>query len=151
MKKPFFLLLMIIFSLAATVSKGQHHEVNKLDKRIELLLDTAAKHMVNFILTQKEPEYNIAMEKIAQAEALNDSLMILVKDEKGIAGKIENGIIEDRKEEIASYKEPSLKTSILNEKAADRKVKVRFRGDTYMVSPKSKKLYDLFLGYLPRN
>ena len=127
------------------------HEINKLDKQVELGLDSAAKHMVIFILTQKEDEYNTAMSKLADAETLNNTLIEKAKNEKGIAGKIENEIIEDRKEEIESYKDQSIKSTVMDEKPADRKIKIKFKGHAYMVGAKSKKLYDLFTMYLPKN
>lgn len=138
----------VLASLLAFVSMSAfaqtHHELAKMDKDVELLLDTAAKHMVNFVLTQKESEYNLAVEKVNKAEELNNTLI-----DKG--AKFDAAVLEDRKEEIASYKDASIKTTILNEKASDRKLKVKFKGQTYSVSDKSKKLFDQFSADLPKN
>ena len=58
MKIIFLFSMILFFSLNANLSMGQSHEIKKLDKDVELLLDSAAKHMVSFILTQKEAEYD---------------------------------------------------------------------------------------------
>lgn len=152
MKNKYILVLITLFSLSFGCAMGQsQHEINKLDKEVELALDSSAKHMVLFILTQKEDEYNTAMSKISNAETLNNGLIEKAKGEKGVAGKIENEIIEDRKEEIESYKDQSIKSTVMDEKPADRKIKVKFKGQSYTIGTKSKKLYDLFSSYLPKN
>lgn len=150
MKHIFLFVLVTLFSLNTSIGQS-HHEINKLDKEVELLLDSAAKHMVSFILTQKEAEYTMAMERITKAEALHQTVITKTEGEKGLAGKIEKEIIEERNEEFESYKNQSLKSDILNEKSEARKIKVKFKGQTYYLSQKSKQSYDLFLSYLPKN
>jgi hypothetical protein len=115
------------------------------------MLDSAAKHMITFILTQKETEYTLAMDKVARAEDLNETLTKKKAEEKGVAKKIEDELIEERKEEFASYKTASLKDDVLGEKAEQRKIKVKFKGQGYTVGEKSKKYYDVFSEYLPKN
>ncbi len=152
MKTLFTTLFLLAFTFIAYQSNAQgHHDINKLDKEIELLLDSSAKHMVLFILEQKESEYDLAIEKVTRAEAMNEDLITKSKGEKGIAGKIEDELIQERKEEIATYKKKTLKTDIMNEKPAARKVKVKHKGKNYLLTDKSKKLYDLFLSYVPKN
>jgi hypothetical protein len=152
MKNKYILVLITLFSLTFSFAMGQTaHEINKLDKQVELALDSSAKHMVLFILTQNEAEYTTAMTKVTDAETMNNNLIEKAKGEKGVAGKIENEIIEDRKEEIESYKDQSIKSTVMDEKPADRKIKLKFKGQSYTIGSKSKKLYDLFSSYLPKN
>lgn len=147
--------LLYTFLLTGFAARTQHahvqHEVNKLDREVELLLDTAAKHMVNFILTQNEPEYHLAQEKISRAEELNAKLASLASEEKGLGGKIEKQILEDRQEELTSYKDATIKTKVMSEKPADRKLKVKFKGNSYKLTSSSKKLFEIFHSYLPQN
>jgi hypothetical protein len=149
--KYLYLFAFISFLSINSSSAQSTHEINKLDKETELLLDSAAKHMTLFILTQNAAEYDLAIEKVNRAEEDNKTLVTKSANEKGVAGKIEKELISEREEEIASYRQVSLKEDILKEKASDRKVKVKFKGKPYSLSAKSKKHFDLFSSYLPKN
>jgi hypothetical protein len=149
--KHLFVLTFFSFLALQSLWAQSIHEINKLDKETELLLDSAAKHIVHFILTQKESEYHSALEKIGRAEAGNKTIIEKSAKEKGVAGKIEKELISEREEEIASYKNASLKEDVLREKASDRKIPVKYKGQSYTLSTKSKNLFDLYTSYLPKN
>jgi len=155
MKKSILLLTILFLGVKVSFAQEQHHhekaEYDKLDGQLELLMDTAAKHMIMFILTQKEDEYNTSQATIKQADTLYQSIVKLVATHKGNHKQIEQDELADTKEEFAPYKDTKLKQMILAETAKQRTEKVKFHGKSYMVSSKSKQKLELFEEFLPRN
>ncbi|MBX9850331.1 MAG: hypothetical protein K2X86_01075 [Cytophagaceae bacterium] len=150
MKHILLVLSLFCVTLVTNLAKAQH-EINKLDTQVEVLLDSAAKHMISFIVTQNESEYNASMEKISRAQSINEELIQKNKAAKGTAMKLEDELLEERKEEFDSYKDQSLKSTVMGEKPEQRKIKVKFKGQSYNIGEKSKKYYDIFTTYLPKN
>jgi hypothetical protein len=140
-------LITLFLALVSFDTKAQHHEITKLDNQIELMLDSAAKHMINFILTKKEAEYKTAVDKASKAEDLNKTMLTKAAS---LNAKIEKDVEDDRDDEIKSYKDQSIKDIVLNDKGLG-KSQIKYHGQTYTVSEKSKKLFDTFSSYLPRN
>jgi hypothetical protein len=154
MKNKLLLLMLVIFIFAASTAKGQAQakaEYEKVDTKVELLLDSAAKHMLLFILSKNEAEYNISLKKIEEAELLNKELEPKLKLLKGNALELEKEELEDRKGEFASYHDEKLKEIILNEADKDRTQPVKFHGKAYKLGKTSKAKYDVFNIYLPKN
>ena len=149
--KHILLILSLFCAMLLTNTVKAQHEINKLDTEVEVLLDSAAKHMLNFIVTQKESEYNTAMDKITKAESINEELIKKNKEAKGAGVKLEDELLEERKEEFESYKDQSIKSTVMGEKTDQRKIKVKFKGQPYNIGDKSKKYYDVFITYLPKN
>jgi hypothetical protein len=144
--------LLIIFTAALSVqAQNPKAEYDKMDTKVELLMDSAAKHMLLFILSKNEAEYDISMKKIEEAEAMNKELEPKLTHLKGNALEIEKEELEDRKEELASYHDAKLKDSILNEADKDRTQAMKFHGKTYKLGKVSKTKYDVFSTYLPKN
>jgi len=142
------LVLITLFpALASMNASAQHHEITKLDNQIELMLDSAAKHMINFILTKKEAEYKTAIDKANKAEELNKTMLTKAAS---LNAKIEKNVEDDRLDEIKSYQDESIKDAVLNDKGLG-KSQIKYHGQTFLISEKSKKLYDTFSSYLPRN
>ncbi|MFL5728140.1 MAG: hypothetical protein ACJ75J_01530 [Cytophagaceae bacterium] len=153
--KTIFTVLLLALAMFAGFEKASAQktaaEYEKKDTQVELLLDTAAKHMIIFILTKNESEYNTSIARIEEAEKLNAELEKNVTVLTGGALKLEKQELEDRKEEFASYKEPSLKSDIMNEADKDRTTVTKFRGKAYNTGKVSKAKYDVFSTYLPKN
>jgi len=144
-------MLAIFAGFHATAQKTTVADYEKVDVQVELLLDSAAKHMLLFIFTKNESEYNTALARIEEAEKLN---LILEKKVDGLSGatlKTEKQELEDRKEEFESYHDPKLKSEIMKETDKERTTAVKFKGKAYNVGKVSKAKYDLFIAYLPRN
>jgi hypothetical protein len=154
MKKIFTGAVAVLVTMAclkANAQKTDIAEYERNDRKVELLLDTAARHMILFVLSRNEAEYNTSMNNIAEAEKLNAELEKKVDVLTGNALTIEKQELEDRKEEIGSYKDQNLKTDIMNESDKERTIQVKFKGKAYNVGKLSKAKYDLFSTYLPRN
>jgi DNA topoisomerase VI subunit B len=154
MKKLFTVavtVLVIFISSYASAQKTSVAEYEKIDVQVELLLDTAAKHMLYFILTKSESEYNTALVQIEEAEKLNKILEKKVDGLTGTTLKLEKQELEDRKEEFVNYHDPKLKSDIMDEADKDRTTVAKFRGKAYKVGKASQAKYDIFITYLPRN
>jgi hypothetical protein len=143
--------LVTMASLQVNAQKNDVAEYEKKDRKVELLLDTAARHMILFVLSRNETEYNNSMNNIAEAEKLNAELEKKVDVLSGNALAIEKQELEGRKEEIGSYKDENLKNDIISETDKDRTIQVKFKGKSYNVGKLSKAKYDLFSTYLPKN
>ena len=155
MKKISLLLLVLFLGCQVAFSQEEHHkekaEYAKMDAQMELLMDSAAKHMIMFILTQKEMEYTTSMSIIGQADSLYKEMVKVVAGHKGSHKQIEQDELADRKEELTPYKDAKLKQMIMAETAKQRTEKVKFHGKSYMLSTKSKAKFTVFEEYLPRN
>lgn len=147
MKTLSLVLITLFLNMVSVDIQAQHHELTKLDNQIELMLDSAAKHMINFILTKNEAEYKTAVDKAGKAEELNKSMLTKAA---GLNAKIEKDVEEDRLDEIKTYKDQSIKDIVVNDKGIS-KSQVKYHGQTYTISEKAKKLFDTFSSYLPRN
>jgi hypothetical protein len=152
MKTKLVLLMLLTFTFATFTAKGQGKaEYEKLDTQVELLLDSAAKHMLLFILSKDEGAYNTSMKKIEEAEALNKGLEPKLTYLKGNALELEKEELESRKDEFKDYHDASLKDAILKEADKDRTQSMKFHGKPYKVGKVSKAKYDVFIAYLPKN
>jgi hypothetical protein len=128
-----------------------HHEINQLDKNIEKLLDSAAKHMITFILEKQLKEFETAMDLVSQADNLNKKVEDLAAKEHGYGLKVEQSVIEDRKEEIFSYYQNDAKAIVLNTRSKICSEKIKFRGKSFKVSRESAALFEIYIDYLPKN
>jgi hypothetical protein len=152
MKNKLLLLTLIIFTFAAFSVKAQTKaEYEKLDTKVELLMDSAAKHMLLFILSKDEAEYNTSLKKIEEAQGLNKELETKMTVLKGNALEIEKEELEDRKAELKDYQDAGLKDAILKEADKDRTQSIKFHGKSYKIGKTSKAKYDIFSVYLPKN
>lgn len=140
--------------VAAVISLGsaqaqfsKHPELNKMDTQAELLLDSAAKHMIYFILTKNTSDFDKAQSLVVQADSLNEQLERKAVQQYKIT-KMDSYIIE-RDDEIKSYAEKGLKEEILAEKTTTEHV--HFKGGHYNVGPKGKQRFEEFTEYLPKN
>jgi hypothetical protein len=143
--------LAIFIGSNTSAQKSAAVEYEKTDVQVELLLDSAAKHMLLFILTKNEPEYNTSLALIKEAEKLNAELGKKVNTLSGNSLKIEKQELEDRKEEFESYHEADLKSDIMKEADKNRTDIVKFKGKAYTTGKVSKAKYDIFITYLPKN
>ena len=155
MKKTILLLTILFFGGNVAFSQEEHHkekaEYSKMDTQLEHLMDSAAKHMIYFILSQKEQEYSNSMAIISQADSLYNKMVKVVATHKGNHQVTEQDELTDRKEELGAYKDTKLKQSIMAETAKQRTEKVKFHGKSYLLSAKSKSKFEVFEEYLPRN
>jgi len=155
MKKITLLLVVLLFGFQTAFSQEEHHkehaEYTKLDNKLELLMDSAAKHMIYFILTQKEEEYNNSLAIIDQADSLYLKMKDMVAKHHGNHKELEQTELNDRKEEFALYMDKKLKPMILAETAKQRTEKVKFHGKSYLLTSKSKAKLEIFEEFMPRN
>ncbi|MFN3403896.1 MAG: hypothetical protein ACK40G_07365 [Cytophagaceae bacterium] len=128
-----------------------HQEISKLDKELDLKLDTAAKYMILYILTGKEEAYDKSQEVINECEQMNDKLAGMLKNAKGLSAQAEAESVEENKEEIKAYRDPKVKADVSSATDKDKTLKVKFKHVTYDVSPAQKKRYEQFSIYLPKN
>jgi len=132
----------ILFNLSA-----QHTEAHKLDKQIELTMDSATHHIMKFILNQDTTEYTLAISTVERAKALTKQYKALVAKEKGMSGRTDAEEAAYLVEEINLYYKPKLKETVLADKKKTEKYK--YQGTSYMVGTKSKALLDSFAEYIP--
>jgi hypothetical protein len=152
MKNKLILLTLVIFAFATFTVKAQTKaEYEKVDTQVELLLDSAAKHMLLFILSKNEAEYNTSLKKIEEAETLNKDLPSKLGHLKGNALELEKEELESRKDEFKDYHDAGLKDAIMNEADKDRTQSMKFHGKAYKIGKVSKAKYDTFIQYLPKN
>ena len=152
MKSKLLLLMLLILTFATFTVKAQTKaEYEKLDTKVELLLDSAAKHMLLFILSKDEKEYDSSLKKIEEAEELNKGLESKLSVLKGNTQEIEIEELEDRKTEFKDYHDAGLKDAILKEADKDRTQAMKFHGKSYKIGKVSKAKYDVFSAYLPKN
>jgi hypothetical protein len=152
MKNCLYLLFIIAFTFVTFTAHSQTKtEYDKIDKNVELLLDSAAKHMLLFILSKNEAEYNTSLKKIEEAEALNKDLPSKLGHLKGNALELEKEELESRNDELKDYHDAGLKDAIMNEADKDRTQSVKFHGKSYKIGKVSKTKYDTFIQYLPKN
>jgi len=155
MKKITLLLVVLVAAFQTAFSQEQHHkeyaEFNKMDAKLELLMDSAAKHMIFFILNQSEEEYNKSLAIISQGDSLYRIMVEMVAKHHGNHQDLEKTELSDRKDEFALYKDPKLKPMILAETAKQRTEKVKFHGKSYLLTSKSKAKLEIFEEFLPRN
>ncbi len=150
MIKKIFTLATLAFTACIINVQAQfkhHPELNKMDTKIEFLLDSAAKHMILFVLTKNSTDYDKAQFLVKQADSLNEVLERKAINEYKVT-KIDSYIL-DRDEEIKTYANKDLKQQILIEKNGNEKV--HFKLHTYIVGPKAKEWYEEFAQYLPKN
>jgi ribosome-binding ATPase YchF (GTP1/OBG family) len=150
MYKKFFALSFIaaIVSLSNAEAQVSHHpDLVKLDKEAELMLDSAAKHMILFILTKSTSDYDKAQNLVVQGDTLNEKLERKALQDYKLT-KLDSYILE-RDDEIRAYANKDLKAEILSEKTTNEHV--HFKGGHYNVGPKAKQRYEEFTEYLPKN
>lgn len=123
--------------------------IKSLVSKTELLLDSAAKHMLHFIVGKDEAEYGKAMDLVAQAKMHNAELANQVKGLKGATANSYQGDVKENEDEIAAFEAEGLKNTVLNDK--DKHEHVHFQGKHYDIGKTSKHLYDKFLMFLPAN
>lgn len=150
MYKKFFTLsfvagLLVLSNAEAQVSR--HSELVKLDKDSEILMDSAAKHMILFILTKDINDYDKALLLVKQGDSINTKLERKALQEYKLT-KLDSYIL-DRDEEVKAYSDKDLKDEILAEKATSEHI--HFKGGHYNVGPKAKQRYQEFTEYLPKN
>lgn len=143
--------MLLLFIAVQVNAQHTHHDIAKLDGQVEAAMDTAAKHMCMFILTQDVKQYESSMSHIAHADSLNKSLVSILNHEKSLATPEMKSEIQERSEEFQSYYKTGIKEEVLAEKAADRKTKYKFHGKSYMVGKNSQKWINEFVQYLPAN
>ena len=148
MKKIIFVLTLTTSLLSNQFISAQHTEAHKLDKQIELTMDSATHHMMAFILNQDTTEYRLAITAVEQAKVMTKQYKAMVAKEKGIAGRSDAEEAAFLVEEINMYYKPKLKETILADKKKTEKYK--YQGKTYMVGTKSKTQLDAFAEYLPK-
>ena len=150
MYKKFFTLIFAAGLLAysnAEAQIGMHPELAKLDKDSEVLLDSAAKHMILFILTKNTSDYDKALILAKKGDSINTKIERKATEEYKMT-KIDSYILE-RDEEVKAYSNKDLKAEILAEKSTSEHV--HFKGGHYNVGPKAKQRYEEFAQYLPKN
>jgi hypothetical protein len=150
MKKLLLIICLgILMQFNAMAGKPDMKAMKALVKKTELLLDSAAKHMLYFIVGKDEAEYNKAMDLVSQAKMHNAELANQVKSLKGPTATSYQGDVKENEDEIAAFEVANLKETVLNDK--DKHEHVHFQGKHYDIGKTSKHLYDKFLMFLPAN
>lgn len=150
MYKKFFTLIFVAGLLTYSNAEAQismHPELVKLDKDSELMMDSAAKHMILFILTKNTADYDKAQKLVKKGDSINTKIERKVMEEYKMT-KIDSYILE-RDEEVKAYSDKNLKAEILSETATSEHL--HFKGGHYNVGPKAKQRYEEFTQYLPKN
>ena len=149
--KNLYVFILLLFAAVQVNAQHTHHDVAKLDDQVELAMDTAAKHMCLFILTQNVKQYESAMANITHADSLNKSLVSILNHEKSLGTPEMKSEIQERSEEFQSYYKTGIKEEVLAEKPADRKIKYKFHGKSYLIGKNSEKWINQFVEFLPAN
>jgi hypothetical protein len=144
MKRCFLKILTVLIFNYTFAQFHKNDELRELDTKIDINLDSAAKHMIMFVLTKNLSDYETSMQYLTVADSLNTYFLKLCKA-KGI--KLDAYQQEGRLDEIKSLKNKKVKDEIL----ADEKnnVVVKFRHKKYEIGPKAKKYFDEFTEFLP--
>jgi hypothetical protein len=143
MKKVIFTMAFAIVGLLFTGNlSAQHTEAHKLDKQIEMTMDSAQHSITMFILKQDTAYYADAISKVTRAKALTKDYKALIAKEKGLSGRTDGEEAAYLTEEINMYFKPTLKQTVMNDKKKTEKYK--YKGENYMVGTKSKALLDSF-------
>jgi hypothetical protein len=122
-------------------------EAHRLEDDVEILLDSAAARMIQFILVKDTASYRVSLTYIKQAKVYNDSIKLDLKT-KSIYKHLEPAVL-DNEEEIATYNDKVLYQGVLNDK--QKNVKISYRFKKYYVGAVRKKYFDTFIEFLPRN
>ncbi|MCU0417738.1 MAG: hypothetical protein MUE33_11200 [Cytophagaceae bacterium] len=144
------LLGLLSFTQVTVAQKIDMKAVKALSEKTELFLDSAAKHMLTFIVTKNEAEYDRSMALVNQAKASN---VDLEKQIKGIKSKATlasyQSTVKENIDEIAAFETTGIKNTILND--TGKQEHVHFQGKHYDIGKTSKHLFDKFSMYLPAN
>ncbi len=146
MKKIIFTLVIASGLLFLNNLSAQHTEAHKLDKQIEMTMDSATHNIMLFILKQDTTYYSKATAEVTKAKAMTKEYKALVDKEKGLSGRSDAEDAALFIEEINMYSKPKLKETVMADKKKTEKYK--YKGETYMVGTKSKALLDAFAEYL---
>lgn len=142
MKKAIYTLTAIICMMFSGNLSAQHAEAHKLDKQIELQLDSATHSMMMFILKQDTTYYVDAIMRADKSKNLVKQYKDLAAKEKGLAGRADADEVALYVEEINLLKKQTIKATVLGDKKQTEKYK--YKGETYSVGTKSKTLLDQF-------
>ncbi len=142
MNKIIFTMAFATVLLFAGALQAQHTEAHKLDKQIEMTMDSAQHSMIMFILKQDTTHYTDALAKVGRAKSLAKTYKEMIAKEKGISGRTDSEEAAYLVEEINMYYKPKLKETVLADKKKTEKYK--YKGENYMVGTKSKSLLEAF-------
>ncbi len=146
MKKTLIFLIFVTIGFQAQAQFHKYPELKKIDEQLDVALDSSAKHMIMFILTKNESDYDMAISTVNKADSLNKYFLKEAGDKKL---KLDEYQIEGRRDEIKQFFAKKLKAEILAEKKKSEHVK--FRHHKYEVGPKALSYYEKFIEFLPRN
>ncbi|MFN8416687.1 MAG: hypothetical protein U0U66_10180 [Cytophagaceae bacterium] len=138
-----------LMQFTAMAAKPDMKAIKALTEKTELLLDSATKHMLYFIVSKNTAEYDKAMDLVSQAKMHNAELANQVKGLKGATATSYQGDVKENEDEIAAFEAPNLKETVLNDK--DKHEHVHFKGGHYDLGKTSKHLFDKFSMFLPAN
>lgn len=143
--------IILIFCLSSTIVFAQKNKVSKeahqFEDDVEILLDSAAAQMIQFILLKDTAAYTKSKSYIKEAKLYNDSIKMDLKT-KAIYKHLEPAVL-DNDEEIAAYDDKGLYQGVMNDKL--KNVKINYRFKKYYVGAVRKKYFDTYIQFLPRN
>jgi hypothetical protein len=146
--KHFILFLFTISTFALYAQKNKtSKEAHRLEDDVEILLDSAAARMIQFILVKDTASYSVSLNYVKRAKEYNDSIKMDLKS-KTIYKHLEPAVL-DNEEEIAAYDDKNLYQGVLNDK--QKNVKINYRFKKYYVGAVRKKYFDTYIQFLPRN
>lgn len=145
-KSIIFLSVLMVFALQTNAQLHKYPELKKMDQQLDIALDSAAKHMIMFILAKNEDDYNLAISTVNKADSLNKSFLKEAGEKKL---KLDEYQVVGRRDEIKLFFTKKLKSEILAEKKTTDHIK--FRHHKYEVGPKAISYYEKFIEFLPRN
>ena len=149
MKHISLLFVLCSLSFNALHAQSDAKMVRDLDKKTDLLLDSASRHMITFILGKDASHHDKAVALSLEAKKNNIKLDSLSKTTHGVMAKEINEFIAEDVEEINALTDPDIKQTVLADKGQTEKI--TYKGKKYTVGKPSKDLYDKFIGFIPAN
>jgi len=125
MKKAIYSLTFIVALIFSGTLSAQHSEVHKLDKQIELQLDSATHSMMMFILKQDTAYYVDAIARADKSKVLVKQFKDASAKEKGMTGRADADELALYIEEINLLKKPTIKETVLGDKKQTEKYKYK--------------------------
>jgi hypothetical protein len=143
--------IVALFCLGALTTFAQKKKVAKEAHRyeddVEILLDSAAARMIQFILVKDTSCYKVSMDYVKLAKTYNDSIKLDLKT-KSIYKHLEPAVM-DNEEEISAYYQKGLYHNVMVDN--QKNIKINYRFKKYYVGPRRKEYFNTFIEFLPRN